>query len=96
MKVRDRLPNSVSVGYHELAPMGRSISVKLIVTPGQCHLPSGLKTWGWSAQVYATRSRSSWGIGDLADLRRLGEWAKSIGAGMVLINPLNAALPVLP
>ncbi|HEU5408514.1 MAG TPA: 4-alpha-glucanotransferase [Nitrospira sp.] len=76
--------------------MGGSASTKLIVTPGQCHLPSGLRTWGWSAQVYAMRSRSSWGIGDLADLRRLGEWAESIGAGMVLINPLNAALPVLP
>lgn len=98
MEIHDRLPDSVPVGYHELAPKGRSgsTSTKLIVTPGRCHLPSGLRTWGWSAQVYATRSRSSWGIGDLADLRRLGEWAKSIGAGMVLINPLNAALPVLP
>lgn len=96
MEVRDRLTNSVPVGYHELAPMDGSASTKLIVTPGRCHLPPGLKTWGWSAQVYASRSRSSWGIGDLADLRRLGKWAKSIGAGMVLINPLNAALPVLP
>jgi 4-alpha-glucanotransferase len=96
MEVRYRLPTHVPVGYHELAPMGRSTTTKLIVTPGQCHLPSGLRTWGWSAQVYAVRSRSSWGIGDLADLRRLGKWAKSIGAGMVLINPLNAALPILP
>lgn len=96
MEVRDGLPTHVPVGYHELAPMGRSTTTKLIVTPGQCHLPSGLRTWGWSAQVYAVRSRSSWGIGDLADLRRLGEWATSIGAGMVLINPLNAALPILP
>ena len=96
MEVRDRLPTRLPVGYHELVPMGGSSITKLIVTPGQCHLPSELRTWGWSAQVYATRSRSSWGIGDLADLRRLGEWATSVGAGMVLINPLNAALPVLP
>jgi len=96
MKVRDRLPTSLPVGYHELVPVGGSSITKLIVTPGQCHLPLELRTWGWSAQVYATRSRSSWGIGDLADLRRLGEWATSVGAGMVLINPLNAALPVLP
>ena len=96
MKVRDRLPTGVPIGYHELVPMGGSSTTKLIITPGQCHFPSGLRTWGWSAQVYATRSRSSWGIGDLADLRRLGEWADSMGAGMVLINPLNAALPVLP
>jgi 4-alpha-glucanotransferase len=96
VEVRDRLPNSLPIGYHQLAPMGGSTITKLIVTPGQCHLPSGLRTWGWSAQVYATRSRASWGIGDLGDLRRLGEWAMSIGAGMVLINPLNAALPLLP
>lgn len=96
MKVRDRLPNSVPAGYHELAPIGESTSTKLIVTPGRCHFPPGLRMWGWSAQVYATRSRSSWGIGDLADLRRLGEWAKLTGAGMVLINPLNAVLPLLP
>ena len=96
MEVRDRLPNSVPVGYHELAPTAGSVSTRLIVSPGRCYLPSGLRTWGWSAQVYAIRSRSSWGIGDLADLRRLGEWAKSVGAGMVLINPLNAALPILP
>ncbi|MDI3463820.1 MAG: 4-alpha-glucanotransferase (amylomaltase) [Nitrospira sp.] len=96
MEVRHRLPNDMPIGYHELAPKGDSASTKLIVTPGCCHLPSGLRTWGLSAQVYAARSRSSWGIGDLADLRRLGEWAKSIGAGMVLINPLNATLPILP
>jgi 4-alpha-glucanotransferase len=96
MEVRDRLPTSLPVGYHELAPMGGYASTKLIVTPGQCHLPSELRIWGWSTQVYATRSRSSWGIGDLGDLRRLGEWAKSVGGGMILINPLNAALPVLP
>lgn len=96
MDVRDHLPSTVPVGYHELAPNGGSASTKLIVTPGSCHLPSGLKTWGWSVQLYAARSRSSWGIGDLGDLRRLGEWAKSVGAGMVLINPLSAALPVVP
>jgi 4-alpha-glucanotransferase len=94
MSLGERLPSDVPVGYHELAPRSRPASTKLIVTPACCHLPSKLRTWGWSVQVYATRSRSSWGIGDLGDLRRLGEWAKSVGAGMLLINPLNAALPV--
>jgi len=93
MAVRDRLPNELPVGYHDLVPMTGSSSTKLIITPGHCHLPSDLKMWGWSAQVYATRSRQSWGMGDLADLRRLAEWADSTGAGMILINPLNAVLP---
>jgi 4-alpha-glucanotransferase len=96
MGVRDRLPVDLPVGYHDLAPTGVSTSTKLIIVPRHCHLPSDLRIWGWSAQVYATRSHESWGMGDLADLRRLTEWAQSGGAGMVLINPLNAVLPVLP
>ena len=32
----------------------------------------------------------------MADLRRLAQWSEDLGAGMVLINPLHAALPVLP
>ncbi|HEX6597118.1 MAG TPA: 4-alpha-glucanotransferase, partial [Acidimicrobiales bacterium] len=34
---------------------------------------------------------------DLADLRRLGKWsAGELGAGLLLVNPLHAALPGLP
>jgi len=48
-------------------------------------------------QLYALRSRSSWGIGDLADLRRLAAWsATAWQADLLLVNPLQAALPVLP
>ena len=94
---RDQLPVDLPIGYHQLVPVsGPSLPVRLIVSPGRCHLPAGLRTWGWSAQLYAARSRQSWGIGDLADLTRLAKWSKSLGAGMVLINPLHAALPLLP
>ena len=44
-------------------------AVRLIVAPARCHLPEGLRAWGWAIQLYALRSRESWGIGDLADLR---------------------------
>jgi hypothetical protein len=44
-------------------------------------------------QLYATRSRGSWGIGDLADLRAVREMAAGQGAGFVLINPLHAVAP---
>jgi 4-alpha-glucanotransferase len=50
--------------------------------------------WGWAVQLYAVRSRASWGIGDLADLRRLGEWASGLGAGFIQVNPLMAAHPL--
>ena len=43
-----------------------------------------------------TRSRASWGIGDLADLARLGQWARRLGAGMLVVNPLDAVAPGLP
>ena len=32
---------------------------------------SGSAMWGWAVQLYAARSRASWGIGDLDDLARL-------------------------
>ena len=94
--IHDRLPSDLPIGYHQLIPPDRSSPVRLIVSPGRCHLPPGLRIWGWSAQVYAARSRQSWGIGDLADLRRLAQWSKDLGARMVLINPLLAVSPVLP
>ena len=39
------------------------------------HLGAGMRTWGWAVQLYALRSSSSWGIGDLGDLLRLAEWS---------------------
>ena len=96
-QVRGHLPGDLPIGYHDGIPANQpGHSVRLIVSPGRCHLPSDLRIWGWSAQLYATRSTESWGFGDLADLRRLTQWAKGLGAGRVLSNPLHAAPPVLP
>src|SRR2546423_3237229 len=95
MEVEDRLPE-LPLGYHWLTRLEDGRRVRLIVSPGRCHLPEGLRTWGWAAQLFALRSEESWGIGDLGDLRRLGRWAAGQGAGMCLVNPLHAALPGLP
>ena len=54
----------------------------------------GHRAWGWAVQLYATRSRASWGIGDLADLRAVRRMAADQGAGFVLINPLHAVAPI--
>src|SRR5438128_932846 len=84
------LPPDVPLGYHTLRT-SRGAS-RIIVVPARCHLPEPFRIWGWAAQLYAARSRESWGIGDLADLRRLAHWsARTAGAELILLNPLAAA-----
>ncbi|UOY02719.1 4-alpha-glucanotransferase [Blastococcus sp. PRF04-17] len=85
------LPDDFPLGYHWLqTPEG--YRRRLIVSPGRCWLPED-RRWGWAVQLYAVRSRDSWGIGDLADLRAVRRMAADQGAGFVLINPLHAVAP---
>src|SRR5947209_12062022 len=58
--------------------------------------PAPRRTWGWAVQLYALRSRDSWGVGDLADLRRFARWSSKTGASVILLNPLGAQTPTLP
>jgi 4-alpha-glucanotransferase len=91
------LPPRIPFGYHELRPADGRPAIRLISVPERCYLPADLRTWGWAVQLYAARSRESWGIGDLADLRRLARWsAGEQGAGVLLVNPLTAATPAVP
>jgi len=90
-----RLPRDLPPGYHEILGRARQ-PARLIVAPDGCHVTNGLFTWGWAIQLYAARSRRSWGIGDLSDLRWLGRFARAQDAGIALINPLTAVAPTLP
>jgi 4-alpha-glucanotransferase len=91
LHVDGAVPADLPLGYHELRyDAGR---LRVIVVPPRCHFPDGFRIWGWAAQLYATRSRESWGIGDLSDLRRLARWSRGLGAGLILLNPLAAAMP---
>jgi len=97
LSVRTTLPRDLPLGYHTLRYLNGDRDIRLIVSPGVCFLPEDLREWGWSAQLYALRSADSWGIGDFANLHRLARWsAKGLGAGALLVNPLNAASPVTP
>lgn len=96
LSVDRALPPDLPLGYHDLEPLDGTTPVRLVVSPGRCPLPEGLRAWGWAVQLYATRSSRSWGIGDLADLRRFGAWSASLGAGLALVNPLHAPIPVPP
>lgn len=84
-------PPDIPPGYHRLVPADGQ-EVPLIVSPGRVSYPQG-RQWGFATQLYATRSSRSWGIGDLADLARLGRWSKGLGAAFALVNPLHAANP---
>jgi len=92
------LPGSLGPGWHRV--VGRSGATTLVVAPDRSHLPpqlaQGGRAWGWAAQLYAVRSRASWGIGDLGDLARLLAATAPLGAGFALLNPLHAASPGEP
>lgn len=83
-------PSDVPTGYHRLEPAEGGAPLTVALCPPRCPSPPPGRTWGWSSQLYATRSHASWGIGDFADLRRLVGWAGEHGAGFVLLNPLHA------
>jgi 4-alpha-glucanotransferase len=93
--VGDMLPPDLPPGYHDFYPTVGDERTRIIVTPWQCIEPRD-PCWGWAVQLYSARSRQSWGIGDLADLRRLAEWSAELGAGMMLINPLGPPAPITP
>ena len=97
LSVRTTLPRDLPLGYHTLRYLDGNRNIRLIVSPRVCFLPKELRVWGWSAQLYALRSSQSWGMGDFGNLQRLARWsAKKLGAGALLVNPLQASSPVLP
>lgn len=95
-EVSGTLPPDLESGYHQLRFRdGRT--TRLIVAPERCWLPPDLHIWGWALQLYAMRSKASWGIGDLEDLRVFADWsARELGAGVIMVNPLHTATPGLP
>ena len=88
-----RIPRDVPFGYH-LLRSDRAEQL-LIVAPPRCALPAGYREWAWAVQLYAARSRRSWGVGDLGDLRALGAWSRSVGAGALIVSPMGAPNPGL-
>jgi 4-alpha-glucanotransferase len=88
----ERLPPDLPHGYHTLTGEDGRDRL-LLVGPGRCHLPAGLRAWGWTVQLATTRSRRSWGVGDLRDLADLGTWTAGVGGGFLLVSPLGAPNP---
>ncbi len=95
------LPGDLPLGWHTAVAVsaGRTASTRVVVSPARLDPASitGPRQWGFMTQLYAMRSESSWGLGDLHDLATLADWSgRELDAGFVLINPLHAASPVAP
>jgi 4-alpha-glucanotransferase len=97
------VPADLPLGWHTLHARGDSVQAQatLVVTPARLELPAAVagdeRCWGFMTQLYAVRSRRSWGVGDLADLAELAVWSGAdLGADFVLVNPLHAAEPAAP
>ena len=96
------VPHWLPLGWHRLVATvegGHVESATLIIVPNTLSLPlleSSRRVWGVNAQLYSTRSASSWGIGDAADLADLAAICADKGADFLLINPVHASQPVSP
>lgn len=96
------VPHWLPLGWHRLVATvegGHVESTTLIIVPNTLSLPlleSSRRAWGVNAQLYSTRSASSWGIGDAADLADLAAICADKGADFLLINPVHASQPVSP
>lgn len=77
-------------GYHLLHTHDER---RRLVIAAREFLPQPKRTWGWSVQLYAARSRDSWGIGDFRDLGLLARLAARDGAGVILVSPVHAGAP---
>ncbi|MET0781898.1 MAG: 4-alpha-glucanotransferase, partial [Microbacterium sp.] len=99
------VPDDLPLGWHTIhaterrhgsADPSRTASCALVVTPPGLDPPparagNGGRAWGLMAQLYSTRSRESWGIGDFADLGDIAAVAGTRGADFLLVNPVHAA-----
>ena len=75
------------IGYHTLTVGDEE--QRLIVVPPKCMAPVR-KAMGLIANLYAVRSDSNWGVGDITDLVTIAEWSGEKGAAFVGVNPLHA------
>jgi 4-alpha-glucanotransferase len=97
LKINEELPRGLPIGYHELKALSTHERTRIIVSPGHCYLPKSLRIWGWAVQLYALRSKQSWGMGDFKDLEKFNRWAaRTLNSDFILTNPLAASTPVLP
>lgn len=77
-------------GYHILY---NDFGQRRFVIAAPEHLLVPNRGWGWQVQLYAARSRQSWGIGDFRDLGLICRLAAAQGASCVQVSPVHAVAP---
>jgi 4-alpha-glucanotransferase len=93
LDVDDELPDDLPLGWHRIVTDEQDVT--LIVAPAR--MPDIRPTWGWMLQLYALRSAESWGMGDFGDLAEFARRSGSEqGAGVILVNPVQAVAPTHP
>jgi 4-alpha-glucanotransferase len=94
-RLRLPLPADLPAGYHRFRLDAPTVAEGLlVVAPPQCYAPplvaDGKRVWGLGCQLYALRSATNWGMGDFADLARLGTAVGRLGGATLGLNPLHA------
>ncbi len=91
-----QLSGKLPHGYHQLSVMAGSDAeqVLIISAPRSAYVNRGQaeeKSWGVFMPVYALRSNSNWGVGDLGDLSNLRNWTHDQGGSIVGTLPMLAS-----
>ncbi|MBB2936254.1 4-alpha-glucanotransferase [Amycolatopsis bartoniae] len=87
------IPADLPLGWHRVVTGEQE--VVLAVVPDR--LPDVPPAWGWMLQLYGLRSAESWGAGDYGDLAEVARRsAEELGAGVLLVNPVQAISPTHP
>jgi 4-alpha-glucanotransferase len=93
LDVDGELPPDLPLGWHRVVTGDQEAT--LVVAPAR--MPEVPRTWGWMLQLYALRSAGSWGMGDYGDLAETARRAGTEqGAGVLLVNPVQAFMPSHP
>lgn len=89
------LKTGVPMGYHRLTIElpDRRAECLVIAAPSQVWGAEGeprQRDWGVFMPLYALRTATDWGVGDLGDFQELADWVHSKGGGVVASLPMLA------
>ena len=98
LQLEAALPPDLPLGYHTLRPLDGGAAIQLIVSPGHCWEPTPRTPMGMGRAT--VRLAVDAAVGASGTWRTCAAWPtgrrRHVQADLLLVNPLQAALPVLP